>query len=61
MKGTASRGRESGKRTTMRCRRCGRPSYHKIKQACSHCGFGKSKTLRKYAWQKKKGKSKRRK
>jgi large subunit ribosomal protein L37e len=52
-KGTASMGKKSGKRNTMRCRRCGKPSYHKIKKVCSSCGFGKSKKLRKYSCQKK--------
>ena len=52
-KGTASMGKKAGKRSGIRCRRCGRPSYHKVKGVCSSCGYGKSRKLRSYAWQKK--------
>jgi len=45
-------GKKSGKDVHIRCRRCGRPSYHKINGICSDCGFGNSKKLRKYSWQK---------
>ncbi|MFH1637079.1 MAG: 50S ribosomal protein L37e [Candidatus Woesearchaeota archaeon] len=51
-KGTASMGKKSGKRTVMRCRRCGNYSYHKIKRVCSSCGFGSTSKLRKYKWKK---------
>ncbi|MBT3985269.1 50S ribosomal protein L37e [archaeon] len=51
-KGTPSMGRKSGKTTHIRCRRCGKPSYHKIKHICSSCGYGKTAKIRKYNWQK---------
>ncbi|MDP3698824.1 MAG: 50S ribosomal protein L37e [Nanoarchaeota archaeon] len=52
-KGTASMGKKSGKRNHLRCRRCGKASYHKIKKKCASCGYGQSATLRRYAWNKK--------
>ncbi|MFH1682422.1 MAG: 50S ribosomal protein L37e, partial [Candidatus Woesearchaeota archaeon] len=48
-----SRGKRSGKRTHLRCRRCGSSSYHKTKKRCSACGYGETSTVRKYSWQKK--------
>ena len=53
MKGTYSMGRKSGKKSHIRCRRCGKRSYHIKKERCSSCGYGKSVKLRKYKWQKK--------
>ena len=50
-KGTPSFGRKSGKRNNLRCRRCGKASYHKVKQVCSSCGYGKSARMRSYSWQ----------
>lgn len=50
-KGTSSMGKKSGKTNFIRCRRCGKRTYHKTKKACSSCGYGKSKRLRKYSWQ----------
>jgi len=47
-KGTPAFGRHN-KTTHIRCRRCGRYSYHKTKGKCSKCGFPGSK-LRKFAW-----------
>jgi len=44
-KGTASMGKKSGKRNHLRCRRCGRASYHKIKKKCASCGYGQTKTM----------------
>ena len=52
-KGTASMGKKSGKRNNIRCRRCGKTSYHKVKGECSSCGYGKTAKKRSYAWQKK--------
>ncbi|HLD03109.1 MAG TPA: 50S ribosomal protein L37e [Candidatus Nanoarchaeia archaeon] len=53
-KGTPSMGLKRNKgRLHIRCRRCGNPSYHKIKKVCSKCGYGKSARLRKYTWNKK--------
>ena len=54
VKGTPSMGKKSGKTTHIRCRRCGKPSYHIRKKKCSSCGYGSTSKLRKYAWQKKK-------
>lgn len=51
--GTGSQGKRAGKLVTIRCRRCGRSSYHVRKKACSSCGFGKSPKLRSYSWAKK--------
>ncbi|MBR9682057.1 MAG: 50S ribosomal protein L37e [Candidatus Aenigmarchaeota archaeon] len=48
-KGTPSFGRHN-KTTHIRCRRCGRYSYHKKKEECSKCGFPRAR-LRKFAWQ----------
>ena len=53
-KGTPSQGKKSGKKNFIRCRRCGKKTYHMTKKKCASCGFGASSTLRKYAWQKKK-------
>jgi len=52
-KGTPSMGKKSGKKTHIRCRRCGQHTYHMRKKVCSSCGFGKSARLRSYSWQKK--------
>lgn len=52
-KGTASMGRKSGKKSHIRCRRCGKRSYHIKKKRCSSCGYGKSAKQRTYKWQKK--------
>nr|MCK4930004.1 50S ribosomal protein L37e [Nanoarchaeota archaeon] len=53
-KGTPSMGKKSGKKTHIRCRRCGKRTYHVRKKRCSSCGYGKSSRLRKYNWRKKK-------
>jgi large subunit ribosomal protein L37e len=52
-KGTPSMGKRS-KLTHVTCRRCGHRSLHSAHRVCSACGFGKSKRLRKFAWQRKK-------
>lgn len=49
-KGTASFGKQSGKKTHIRCRRCGNHSYHVRKSRCASCGFGESSRRRKYNW-----------
>jgi len=51
-KGTPSMGRKSGKKSHIICRRCGSHSYHVSRKICSSCGYGKSKRLRSYTWQK---------
>jgi large subunit ribosomal protein L37e len=51
-KGTASHGKKSGKKTHIRCRRCGERSYHIRKDKCSYCGYGQSSKLRGYNWHK---------
>jgi large subunit ribosomal protein L37e len=48
-KGTASMGKRN-KRLHIRCRRCGRNSFHMKKKICSSCGFGRSKKIRHYNW-----------
>lgn len=52
-KGTHSMGKKSGKKNFIKCRRCGRTSYHVKDKRCSSCGFGRSSRLRKYSWQRK--------
>ena len=52
MKGTASMGKKSGKKSHIQCRRCGNHSYHVRKKVCSSCGYGKSKKRRSYSWNK---------
>lgn len=52
-KGTPSKGKHSRGKTHIRCRRCGRHSYHVRKKKCAACGFPSSK-IRKYSWQAKK-------
>ena len=46
VKGTASKGKRSGKKSHIRCRRCGRHSYHVRHHKCAHCGFPASKFTR---------------
>lgn len=48
-KGTPSMGKNQNQ-VHMRCRRCGRHSYHMQKKRCASCGFGVSAKLRSYAW-----------
>lgn len=43
-------GKKSGKDVHIRCRRCGKASYHKINRSCSSCGYGKYAKLRSYTW-----------
>ncbi|RMF91106.1 MAG: 50S ribosomal protein L37e [Methanobacteriota archaeon] len=49
-KGTTSKGKRN-KTVHIRCRRCGKSSYHVRQKTCSACGFGRSRRLRSYAWQ----------
>ncbi len=49
-KGTPSQGKRR-KIVHVRCRRCGRHSYNVKSKVCAACGYGKRKTIRKYAWQ----------
>jgi large subunit ribosomal protein L37e len=53
VKGTPSMGKRSRGKTHIICRRCGSRSYHASHGVCSKCGYGKSKKLRSFAWQKK--------
>ncbi|MBI4983443.1 50S ribosomal protein L37e [Candidatus Woesearchaeota archaeon] len=55
-KGTPSMGKKSGKKTHIRCRRCGNHSYHIRKKRCASCGYGAGPKLRKYKWNKKNAK-----
>jgi large subunit ribosomal protein L37e len=52
-KGTPSMGKKSGKKSHIRCRRCGKATYHMRKSRCSSCGYGKTAKMRSYGWQKK--------
>ena len=52
-KGTPSMGKKSGKVSHIKCRRCGKRAYHKSKGICASCGYGKTKKVRKYSWNKK--------
>jgi len=54
-KGTPSHGKKSGKKNMIRCRRCGRKTYHLGKKKCASCGYGSSARMRSYKWQKKIG------
>jgi len=54
MKGTPSKGKKGRSKTHVRCRRCGRHSYHKAHNECSACGFGVSPKLRNHSWSPKK-------
>ncbi|MBS3112539.1 50S ribosomal protein L37e [Candidatus Woesearchaeota archaeon] len=51
-KGTASRGKHSKGKSHIRCRRCGKHSYHVKRTVCSSCGYGKSSKLKHYNWKK---------
>ena len=53
-KGTASKGKKSSGKTHIRCRRCGRRSYHIRKKKCAACGYGSSSKIRRYKWAAKK-------
>jgi len=53
MKGRHSMGKKSGKKTHLRCRRCGEATYHMRKKKCSACGYGKTPKMRSYGWNKK--------
>ncbi|MFX1252037.1 MAG: 50S ribosomal protein L37e [Promethearchaeota archaeon] len=48
-KGTPSKGKRSGKKTHIPCRRCGKRSYHVQKKRCASCGFP-NRGMRKYHW-----------
>ncbi|MBT3771824.1 MAG: 50S ribosomal protein L37e [Euryarchaeota archaeon] len=50
-KGTPSRGKRQ-KSTHIRCRRCGKHSYHKQKSVCASCGYGETARMRSYSWNK---------
>lgn len=51
---TAAMGKRGRKRVHIKCRRCGRVSFHRRKGYCAACGFGRSRRLRKYNWVNKK-------
>ncbi|MCS7116135.1 MAG: 50S ribosomal protein L37e [Nitrososphaerota archaeon] len=50
VKGTTSFGKMGKGKTHIRCRRCGRHSFHVRKKRCAHCGFGSSPKIRRYSW-----------
>jgi len=43
-------GKRGRKRVHIKCRRCGRVSFHRRKGYCAACGFGRSRRLRRYNW-----------
>ena len=47
-------GKHSRGKTHIRCRRCGKHTYHIRHKQCSSCGYGTKSKMRGYAWQKKK-------
>ncbi|MDP3780520.1 MAG: 50S ribosomal protein L37e [Thermoproteota archaeon] len=49
VKGTASMGLFNRKKTHIRCRRCGKNSFHRRSRRCASCGFPDPK-IRKYSW-----------
>jgi len=49
-KGTASRA--GGKIVHVRCRRCGKHSFHRQHGVCASCGFGDTTWRRRYSWAK---------
>jgi len=51
-KGTPSMGKRQ-KSTHIRCRRCGKHSYHKQKHKCASCGYGDTARRRGFGWAKK--------
>ncbi|MFH1399638.1 MAG: 50S ribosomal protein L37e [Candidatus Woesearchaeota archaeon] len=53
-KGTPSKGKKNKGKTHIKCRRCGKSTYHRKTGVCSSCGYGKSARLRDYKWSKKK-------
>lgn len=46
-KGTPSMGKKSKGKLHLKCRRCGKNSFHMKKGVCSSCGYGNSSKLRK--------------
>jgi len=48
-KGTPAFGKKVGIKH-IRCRRCGRISFHVRKGVCAACGFGKTKKMRGFNW-----------
>lgn len=54
VKGTTSFGKHGRSKTHIRCRRCGRNAFNVAKGYCAACGFGRSRRLRRYSWQRKK-------
>lgn len=49
-KGTPAFGRHNKEGNHIRCRRCGKHSYHKKNKRCAACGFGSTTKLRQYRW-----------
>lgn len=48
-KGTPSQGKRNQK-VHIRCRRCGRVSFHKQRGRCAACGFGHTAKIKTYNW-----------
>ncbi|MBI2143808.1 50S ribosomal protein L37e [Candidatus Woesearchaeota archaeon] len=56
-KGTYSMGKKSGSKNMIYCRRCGQRKLTLRGRTCASCGFGSSKKMRSYKWQKVRKKS----
>jgi large subunit ribosomal protein L37e len=51
-KGTPSRGKRSGNKSHIICRRCGKHTYNVQKRKCASCGYGATAKIRVYTWKK---------
>lgn len=49
-KGTPSRGKHNKGHSHIRCRRCGKATFHASRKECSSCGYGNSAKLKKHNW-----------
>lgn len=58
-KGTHSKGKRAKGTTHIRCRRCGKHSYHRRKKVCAACGYGKSSKMKRKNFHAKKANNKR--
>ena len=49
-KGTPASGKHNKEGHHIRCRRCGKHSFHVKKGSCASCGYGATAKLRQYNW-----------
>ncbi|HLC84660.1 MAG TPA: 50S ribosomal protein L37e [Candidatus Nanoarchaeia archaeon] len=52
-KGTSAHGEHGKGKSHVPCRRCGYPSFHIRHKMCAKCGYGRTTTIRRFAWAKK--------